>query len=232
MTTDRRTAAWAARYQELLQGFVAAMGGEAIAPMRRALARSLATLQCELLCLSDRFAVSGKGASVDDLNLFIKISDTIESLLATAGLNKSPPSQHSNQNPLGENATSELAALLGNLVRARQEEETQGIFRDEKGNIITDPERLAIEQAIHDLKLKRDAIDNGTAPASVDVAPAPVAPCEVAPVDPAAVPNVVCIRPARAAETPPAPSIPTPLIAEKCAAGGSEQIEAYKKRSG
>jgi hypothetical protein len=222
MTAERRTAAWATRYQELLQDFVAAMGGEAISPMRRALARNLATLQCELLCLSDRFAISGKGASIDDLNLFIKISGTIESLLATAGLNKSPPPQHSNQNPLGENATSELATLLGNLVRALQTEEAQGIFRDADGNIISDPERLAIEEAIHDLKLKRDAIDNGTAPDSTEVAPAPspVAPCEVAPVDPAAVPNVVCIRPARAAEAPPAPSIHTPVVAEKSAAGG------------
>ena len=224
MSADRQSLAWAKTFKELLDGFTEALGGENITPARRAIARTVATLQTELSVLGDRFAASGRGASVDDLNLFLKISATVASLLESVGLSKlgPPPSEDP---PVG-GAHTKLGAILTSLVRARQEEEAQGVFRDADGNIITDPERLAIEQAIHDLKLKRDAIDNGTAPDSIDVAPAPspVAPCEVAPVDPAAVPNVVCIRPVRAAEAPPAPSIPTPLVAEKSAAGGSERI--------
>ena len=228
MSAHRQSLAWAKTFKELLDGFTEALGGENITPARRAIARTVATLQTELSVLGDRFAASGRGASADDLNQFLKISATVASLLESVGLDQSQPAS---QNPPAADGTrAKLESLLTSLVRARQEEEAQGVFRDADGNIITDPERLAIEQAIHDLKLKRDAIDNGTAPDSIDVAPSPslVAPCEVAPVDPAAVPNVVCIRPARAAEAPPAPSIPASLVAEKSAAGGSEQIEAYK----
>ena len=131
MSADRQSLAWAKTFKELLDGFTEALGGENITPARRAIARTVATLQTELSVLGDRFAASGRGASADDLNQFLKISATVASLLESVGLDQSQPAS---QNPPAADGTrAKLESLLTSLVRARQEEEAQGVFRDADG---------------------------------------------------------------------------------------------------
>jgi hypothetical protein len=120
--------------------------------------------------LSNRFAGVGQDGSAADLTLYIKVSDTVISLLQTLGLDKTLQQPVAGSGDGGAHAR--LTAILTNLIRARQEEEAQGVFRDDEGNIIADPARLAIEQQIYALKQKRD-------------------------VAPVAAPNVVPIRPER-----------------------------------
>jgi hypothetical protein len=227
MTADRQTVAWAKRYQELLRDFTETLGGENISPARRATVRTIATLQTELSVLGDRFAANGRGASPDDLSLFLKISATVGGLLESVGLGQ-PLRQYSvDENPPAECAHTKLHAILTNLIRARKAEEAQGIFRDGDGNIISDLQRLAIEQAIFDLKQQRDAIDSSTAPADIEVVPPslPVAPCEAPPVDPAAQ-NVIRIHRTSAPSTPPVAEKSTTqrFLEWNATGGGSEQI--------
>jgi hypothetical protein len=150
MTADRQTMAWARQYQEFLNGFVEALGGEQITPIRRALASQLATLQTELARLSDRFAAGGKGASSEDLNQFLKISGQISELLRSAGLTAAQQAPVVDQR--GDDAREKLVALLTNLARCKQEDEANGIFRDASGAIITDEKQLAVEQQIYALR--------------------------------------------------------------------------------
>ena len=161
MTVDRRTAAWAARYQELLQGLTHALGSD-IPPAKLAICRTAAVLQTELTMLGDQFA-SGRGASGDDLNTFIKISATIGGLLQSIGLDhvlqKPPAIDHAS----GDDARAKLLAMVTNHVRARETEAQQGIFRDNQHRVITNPERLQIAQQIYALQQRAEAIDNGTA---------------------------------------------------------------------
>jgi hypothetical protein len=77
---------WAKTFRSFLADYTAALGGERISPVRRATARQLAILSTELSVLGDRFCASGSGASTDDLNRFLRISDTIGSLLSSVGL--------------------------------------------------------------------------------------------------------------------------------------------------
>jgi hypothetical protein len=188
--SDRHTVAWAKRYQELLEGFVAALGGTSITPTRLAMAKQLATLQAESLALSDRFAASGQGASPDDINLFLRISSTIVSLSESAGLSKQlqePIVHHADDK---DNAIEKLKAAFDNIVAAQEAERAAGRFYDSAGALITNPTRLALARQIYDLQQQCDAIDMG------DVTPTPAAPAEpVAPVAPAqAAPNVVKLR--------------------------------------
>jgi hypothetical protein len=151
MTANRQTVAWAKQYKELLTTFTEALGGENISPTKRAIVKTIATLQTELAVLSDRFAANGKGASADDLNMFLKISTTVGGLLESVGLGQ--PLQTSP----AEGGHTKLEAILTNLVHGRQAEEAQGIFRDAEGNVITDPERVALEQQIYNLRRGIDA---------------------------------------------------------------------------
>jgi hypothetical protein len=81
MTASPQSIEWAKTFRSLLADYTAALGGERISPVRRATARQLATLSTELSVLGDRFCASGSGASTDDLNRFLRISETVGSLL-------------------------------------------------------------------------------------------------------------------------------------------------------
>jgi hypothetical protein len=130
---DRRTV-WTARYRELLSGFTEALGGEAITPTRKAMAQTLAVLQCQLLTLSDRFANS-QGGSADEMLQFLKISSAITELLAASGLTQIL------QQPIAdpreaEEAEDFLRKAFEGVMGVRLEEESRGIFRDRDNNVI------------------------------------------------------------------------------------------------
>jgi hypothetical protein len=178
-----RQAAWTKRYGELLKEFIAALGGESITPTMRATAKVLATLQTELSLLSDRFATTGRGASADDLSLFLKLAEKVADLLESIGLGPKPQSHSADDC----DAPPKLDAILTGIIRARHEEEAQGVFRDAEGNFITDPDRLSIERQIYALKQKRDGAQPAVAllaPPSPSPPPPPAAPA----------PNVARIR--------------------------------------
>lgn len=176
MSADRKTVLWAKQYQELLTGLIDALGGEnKITATRRALATQLATLQCELLQLSSRFAGVGQGGSAADLTLYIKLSDSVTSLLQTVGLDKSLQQQ-----PVASGsgaALAQLTAAIDNVIRTREEDEAKGVFRDHDGVLITNPERIALETEIWSLKQKRASIPTAVEPpASPSVKTVPLLP--------------------------------------------------------
>jgi hypothetical protein len=131
MTVDRRTVVWARTYQETLRNLVDSLGGEeTIAPLKLAIARSTAVLLTEQSALTDRLA---HGGSADDLARFMKISDTVASLLATLGLGKPLPPSAQNR---AENAHAALQAVFEGIIAVRKAEEAKGIFRDRAGAVI------------------------------------------------------------------------------------------------
>jgi hypothetical protein len=136
---DRRSLEWAQRYRELLEGYIEAMGGKSITPIRRVLAENLATLGAELSALTDRFLASGRGGNAEDLQLYLKLSGVIADLLREAGL--SLAKQSAIIDPPGESARAKLEAIIGGLIDQRRAEESKGVYRDSNGDIIT-PDRL------------------------------------------------------------------------------------------
>ena len=58
----------------------------------------------------------------------------------------------------GEKDREELKRIFTRLIDARKADEAAGIFRDSTGNVITDPERLKIEQDIYASKQQRDRV--------------------------------------------------------------------------
>ena len=129
-------------------------------------------LQTELGVLTDRLASGGRGGSAEDLAMYLKLSDTIAELMQTAGLGAQLQAPLVDQ-ARGNDATAKLTAMLDSLIRVRDEEAAAGVFRDEAGNEITDPQRLALEKEIYRLQRARDALDNAT---TTDVTPTPVQP--------------------------------------------------------
>jgi hypothetical protein len=195
MTVDRRTAAWAARYQELLQGLTHALGSD-IPPAKLAICRTAAVLQTELTMLGDQFA-SGRGASGDDLNTFIKISATIGGLLQSIGLDQVLQRPPTNDRASGDDARAKLLAMVNNHVRARETEHAQGIFRDNQHRVITNPERLQIAQEIYRLQQQAEAIDNDTTP------PPAAEPLVITKVPPPPPPDLRVVKPASSKPAPP-----------------------------
>ena len=133
MSADRRTAAWAAKYSELLQTFADALGGDDIPPAKLAICRTIATLQTELSVLGNQFANGAVGA--DDLNKYIKISATVGTLLQSIGLDQvlqKPPVDQSR----GGDAHEKLMEILDKIVAARVFEESKGVFRNRNGDVL------------------------------------------------------------------------------------------------
>jgi hypothetical protein len=133
MITDRRTAAWAAKYKELLQGLTHALGDNP-PPAKLAICRTAAILQTELSTLGDQFA-SGAGASADDLNTFMKISATIGGLLQSIGLDQVLQKPPIEQNGVA-GARAELQQLFDRIAARRDLEESKGVYRDREGNVL------------------------------------------------------------------------------------------------
>jgi len=133
MTADRQ---WAREYQTLLSSFIEALGGEQrITPLQRSMAGNAATLQTELGQLQSRFA-SGRGASVEDVSLFLKITNEVNELLKTLGRDRPTMTV---QEPASGGAVAKLREILEAHVRVNREErraeEAQGIFHDVDGRV-------------------------------------------------------------------------------------------------
>jgi hypothetical protein len=157
MSTDRR---WAAKYQELLAGYIEAMGGASITAPRRALAEQIAVLQTELSLMTDRFASSGRGAAIEDLAAYLKLGDRVSDLMQTAGLGPSLQQPIVDQDRVA-GAREELAALLMRRSDAQERERQRGTGRDNNHKVIDNPARLQIAKQIHSLQQLAEQIDNG-----------------------------------------------------------------------
>ena len=130
MSTDRR---WAAKFQELLQGFTDALGGDNIPPAKLAICRTIATLQTQLTVMGDQFANGAVGA--DDLNTFMKVAATVGSLLQSIGLDQvlqKPPVDQSR----GSDAHAKLEEAFNKIIAARVFEESKGVFRTRNGDVL------------------------------------------------------------------------------------------------
>ena len=107
----------------------------------------------------------------------MKISAHDQGLLEGVGLAQSsqkPPPDLCGRDANG--AVAALTAALDSIIRTRAEEEAEGLFRDRDGTtIITNPERLAIEQQIRALELQREALP-ATAPTDGTLAAKPPPP--------------------------------------------------------
>jgi hypothetical protein len=190
MSVDRSTVAYAKTYKELWAGFTAAMGGEDnIPPTKLALLKSLTTVSTELAIMGDRFATNGKGASGDEINLFLKLTATVAESTRSLGLDRAAVVQ---RDPQGRTAADKLAELLSNRVQAQRElqkqEEAAGIYRDSSGNIIT------VEML------------TGSAPSLPSPAPLPSIP----PPSPSALPAPSAVAPPTPKAPPPSPKVPPP----------------------
>jgi hypothetical protein len=196
MSSDRR---WAAKYQELLPGYIDAMGGTSITAPRRALAEQIAVLQTELSVMTDRLAGSGRGGSSEELALYLKLGDRVSDLMQTAGLGPSLQRPIVDQDRVS-GAREELAALLMRRCDAQEAERQRGTFRDGNHKVITDPARLQIAQEIYRLEQLAEQIDSGeTTAAPSDASPEPLTITKAAPTPP---PELKVVEPPpRAAET-------------------------------
>jgi hypothetical protein len=199
---DRQTLEWAAKYRELLQGYVEAMGGTSITAPRRALAEQIAVLQTELSVLTDRFASGGRGGSTEDLAIYLKLSATTSDLMQTAGLGPSLQQPIVDQDRVA-GAREELAALLTRRSAAQERERERGIYRDNNHKIIDDPARLQLAQEIYRLQQLAEQIDSGETTAPSDASPEPLVITKVPPSPP---PELTVV-----ATAPSPPPAPTPL---------------------
>jgi hypothetical protein len=197
MSTDRR---WAAKYQELLAGYIEAMGGASITAPRRALAEQIAVLQTELSLMTDRFASNGRGGSSEDLGLYLKLSDSVAEYMQTAGLGPSLQQPIVDQDRVA-GAREELARLLFRRSHAQEAERQRGTFRDGNHKVITDPTRLRIAQQIHELQRQAEALDDGE---TIDHAPpSPPEPLTITKVPPSPAPPLSVVAGTAAAPPPP-----------------------------
>jgi hypothetical protein len=134
MKIDRQSIEWARTYKTLLADFTRMLGGDAITPARAAIARNIAVMQCELALMANRFAASGRGASAEELQEFLKISSTVAGLMESVGLAK--PQEPIPDQREAENDLAFLRDAFQRVIGARLEEESRGVFRDKDDNII------------------------------------------------------------------------------------------------
>jgi hypothetical protein len=234
---------WAARYRELLEGFTEALGGESITPTRKAMAKTLATLQAQLSTLSDRFA-NTQGGTPDDVAQFLKISDTIATLLESVGLKQAMQQPVVND---GTDAREELQAILNRLFEAQLTEEKHGVFRHRRSEKLIDNrdhidgcmcepcvwQRNASPEEIAEAIEWRSHHGMSAPPGVVVPEPSPVSPSSPKP------PVLTVAKSEPPAPPPPAP-VPPPLVAEKtttekyfewAASGTGERIHDWSPMS-
>jgi hypothetical protein len=134
MTKNDMRETWTKRYGELLRDFTESLGGEQITPTRRAMAKTLASLQTQLLALNDKFASSG--GSPDEMAQFLRISTAITDLLAAAGVGQTIREQSVPTTRETEDLTAELRHALNFALSNRLDEQACGIFRDRNNEIV------------------------------------------------------------------------------------------------
>jgi hypothetical protein len=168
-----RSDAWAKTYRSLLADYMAALGPN-VSPVKRATARQLAILSTELSVLGDRFCASGSGASTDDLNRFLKISDTVGTLLSSVGLARTlqePANPHD-----AEHERRELKAIVDRILTVRRQDEARATVAasTEASAIAEAPEEPAVVEASAPPRLALHVVSSPAPPPKAE--PAPVQP--------------------------------------------------------
>jgi hypothetical protein len=134
MSVPDRRDLYASRYAELLDDFTAALGGPNIPPVKRAMAKTLAVMNCQLLTLGDRFANS-QGGSADDMAQFLKVSTAVTDLFASLGL-----SHAMQQTPIANpRETDDLRAALKAAFERVMEQRRQDAARASTVTASTEP---------------------------------------------------------------------------------------------
>jgi hypothetical protein len=88
MTVDGRSV-WSRRFRDVMELHVSDLGGtDVVSTAEQSICRRIATLTTELELLELRFAQSGKGASAEDLDLYARISNSLDRKLQTIGLKR------------------------------------------------------------------------------------------------------------------------------------------------
>jgi hypothetical protein len=80
---------WSRRMRDLIAFYVAHLGGEDLTSVaERSIIRRAATIEIELEWLERKFALSDKGASSEDLDLYSRTTNTLRRLLESIGLRR------------------------------------------------------------------------------------------------------------------------------------------------
>ena len=88
MTVDGRSV-WSRRFRDVMDLHITDLGGtDVVSTAEQSICRRIATLTTELELLELRFAQSGKGASAEDLDLYARISNSLDRKLQTIGLKR------------------------------------------------------------------------------------------------------------------------------------------------
>jgi hypothetical protein len=86
---DTRTNGWVRRFADLFEIYIAHLGGhDAVSAPERSIIRRIATLDVELESLEKRFALSSKGASAEDLDLYSRVSNSLDRKLQQIGFKR------------------------------------------------------------------------------------------------------------------------------------------------
>lgn len=87
---DRRTM-WARRFYDLSQAYESDLGGsDEVSTGEAALIRRVVCLQIEAKLLEHKFALAQTGALPSDLDLYARLSNSLNRLLSTIGLRRRP----------------------------------------------------------------------------------------------------------------------------------------------
>jgi hypothetical protein len=81
--------AWARRFRDLLNMYVADLGGaDVVSTAEYSICRMAATMKVELEIMDRRFALGGKGASAEDLDLYSRVGNSLRRQLEAVGLKR------------------------------------------------------------------------------------------------------------------------------------------------
>jgi hypothetical protein len=80
---------WSRRLQDLLSLDIADLGGEdMVSDAERSLIRRIATITVELEWIEQKFALSSKGPSAEELDMYLRGSNSLRRLLESIGLKR------------------------------------------------------------------------------------------------------------------------------------------------
>ena len=80
---------WARRLRDLLALHISDLGGEdVVSAAEHSICRRISTITLELELLEQRFAIKGKGASPEDLDLYFRGANSLRRLLESIGLKR------------------------------------------------------------------------------------------------------------------------------------------------
>jgi hypothetical protein len=80
---------WARRLRDLLALHVSDLGGEdVVTAAEHSLCRRISTITVELELLERKFALKGKGAAAEDLDMYLRAANSLRRLLESIGLKR------------------------------------------------------------------------------------------------------------------------------------------------